>query len=102
MFIEGGASSNPCSDTFAGTEPYSEKEIRNLVDYYVSIAQHIDVYLSFHSYSQYLLTPLGTTNAPLANHAHLMQIATAAGTALKARFGTEYTVGNWMEVLCML
>jgi Zinc carboxypeptidase len=96
----GGASSNPCSITFAGPSPYSEVEIQHLVDYYVSILSQVDVYLSFHSYSQFLLTPLGTTNDPVHNQHHLLQIGNAAATALAKRHGTQYTVGNWLDVLC--
>jgi Zinc carboxypeptidase len=97
----GGASSDPCSNGYAGPEPYSEPEIRALVDYYVTIVDKIDLYLSFHSYGQYFLIPYGTgIRAP--NFRHLQLIGEEAADALRRSEGTVYTVGNTAEVLCKI
>jgi hypothetical protein len=97
---EGGASSNPCSLTFGGPAPWSEIEVRNIADYYVTVASDVVVYLAFHSYGQYLLFPFGTSVEAVENYDDLMTIGNAAGDALRQRFGTVYRVGNSQEVLC--
>lgn len=100
LFSEGGASSNPCSDTFAGSSAFSEIETRTLSEYYSTIADKITTYISFHSYGQMLLVPYGHTTAHLGNYDHLMTIGERALTKLKERYGTSYTMGNIAETIC--
>lgn len=52
LIAEGGASSIPCTDTFAGPYAFSEIETQTLSNYYSSIADKITLYLSFHSYGK--------------------------------------------------
>jgi Zinc carboxypeptidase len=99
-FTEGGSSTDPCSLTFAGPAPWSEVEVRNVADYYVTVAKDVVIYLAFHSHGKYLLFPLGTDSPPVANFDHLTAIGKAAGDALAVRFGTVYAVGNSKDVLC--
>lgn len=56
-----GASKAPCSDTYAGPYAFSESETAAVNDYFASIQDRFDVYLSFHSYGHVLLCPYGTT-----------------------------------------
>lgn len=65
--LEIGASSNPCSDIFAGPEAFSEPEAVRLADFIASFAGQIKVFLAFHSYGQYILFPHGHTENPSAN-----------------------------------
>lgn len=58
-WMDGGASSNPCSDTFAGSKAFSEIETKSLSEFFNSIAKKVDVYLAFHSFSQLILIPFG-------------------------------------------
>ena len=60
---EGGSSSSPCADTYHGGAPFSEVESQNVRDTVLSIASQAQVYLTFHSYGQYWLTPWGYTSA---------------------------------------
>lgn len=69
-----GASNNPCSDTFGGPVAWSEPESVHLSDYVNSIADSIKIFLSFHSYGQYLLFPFGHTNDPSANYDVLVSL----------------------------
>lgn len=62
--LDGGASSVPCTDTYAGPNPFSEDETNSFQAYYRSIASNIQLYLSFHSYGQYILFPYGDDNSP--------------------------------------
>ncbi|EAT39609.1 AAEL008600-PA [Aedes aegypti] len=99
-WMEGGASSNPCSDTFAGPFEGSEIETQNVMNYFLKYKDRIDLYLSFHSYGQYMLFPFGHNGADLAaNYYDWMEIATSAAAALSQRFGTLYTFGTTSDVL---
>ncbi|XP_053958408.1 zinc carboxypeptidase-like [Anastrepha ludens] len=91
----GGASSNPCSETFAGTHPFSEPEIKALADYIASIKDRLNIMLAFHSYSQVLLSPYGHTSELTDNHDDLMAVAKAYSDAVKELpYATEYTYGT--------
>ncbi len=54
----GGSSSSPGSDTFKGTQPFSEIETRAVRDY-IEANQNITILLSFHSFSKLILYPWG-------------------------------------------
>ncbi|PSN45352.1 Zinc carboxypeptidase [Blattella germanica] len=60
-WLEGGASSEPCSGNYGGPEPFSEVETRLLAEYLTSLKGNINVYLAFHSYGQMLMFPYGYT-----------------------------------------
>lgn len=97
----GGGSSNPCSETFAGTHPFSEPEIKAITDYVASIKERINIYLAFHSYSQVLLSPYGHTTELADNHNDLMAVAKAYSDAVKMLpYGTEYTYGTSATSMC--
>jgi hypothetical protein len=57
--LSGGASRDPCSDTFCGGKPFSEIETTQVAKF---IGDHNDTivhYINFHSYSQLWMTPWG-------------------------------------------
>lgn len=54
-----GASRAPCSDTYAGPEPFSEPESVAVNGYLTEHHSEFDVYLSFHSYAHQILFPFG-------------------------------------------
>ena len=56
-FTEGGASSNECTETYAGTGPFSTVETASLSATITELKP--TVYLCFHSYSQQLVFPFG-------------------------------------------
>lgn len=58
---EGGASQNPCSETYAGPAPFSEPETQALSDFIGSLDHGINIFLAFHSYGHYILYPYGHT-----------------------------------------
>lgn len=51
-----GASHSPCSETYCGPKPNSEPEIL-AVSKFVAALPNLKLYLSFHSYGQYLMFP---------------------------------------------
>ncbi|XP_059048581.1 zinc carboxypeptidase-like [Achroia grisella] len=94
-----GASLNPSTQTYAGPGPFSEVESRTLSTYIEELGNRIELYLSFHSFSQLLLIPFGNTTEPLANYNDAVNIGRRAMGALSARYGTMYTTGNIAEAI---
>lgn len=67
-----GASSNPCSDTYCGSRPESEIEVKNVADFIRRNKSAIKAYLTIHSYSQLLLFPYSYTYNLAAHHSELV------------------------------
>ncbi|XP_017476951.1 PREDICTED: zinc carboxypeptidase-like [Rhagoletis zephyria] len=90
-----GASADPCAQTYAGTEPFSEPEVKAIADYIASIKERLNILIAFHSYGQLLLSPYGWTGDLPSNYDDLMAVAEAYSNAVKAMpYGTEYTYGT--------
>ncbi|KAI8424822.1 hypothetical protein MSG28_006751 [Choristoneura fumiferana] len=98
-WLVAGASSNPASDIYAGPGPFSEPETRSLSSYISTIGDQIDLYLSFHSFSQMLLLPYGNTTDHLDNYYDAVNIGRRAMGALSVRYETQYVTGNIAEVI---
>ncbi|XP_062141796.1 zinc carboxypeptidase A 1-like [Drosophila sulfurigaster albostrigata] len=96
---EVGASDSPCSDTYAGPEAFSEIETYSLSQYIASIKDKIQLYISLHSYSQYLLYPYGHTNELPDNVKDFEQVFDAAIAAVSQRYSTKYTGGNIYDAI---
>lgn len=73
QFSEHSTSTQACSDTYGGPRAFSERETFALSEFIKSIASEMDVYLSFHSYSQYLLIPYATSTEHLENFNDLVR-----------------------------
>ncbi|KAG5343655.1 CBPA1 carboxypeptidase, partial [Acromyrmex heyeri] len=95
----GGASNSACSETYAGSAPFSEIETKTLSKYIDSISDKLCAYIAFHSYSQLLLIPYGHTTAHLDNYDDLYDIGVKTAIALEKKYGTHYTVGNIAETI---
>merc|ERR1719244_930090 len=98
-WMENGASDNPCSDIYAGSEAFSEVEMRNVRDQILKLSDSLVVYLTFHSYSQLWLYPWGYTSALPADWMDLDDLAHSAVDALTAVHGTNYDIGSSTNVL---
>ena len=59
---EVGSSSEPCSETYSGSEPFSEVETRNIRDFVMPIKEQLKYFIDVHSYSQLVITPWGWTS----------------------------------------
>lgn len=95
----GGASSNPCAETYAGTAAFSDIETKTLSTYLQSISHKFYAFVSFHSYSQLLLFPYGHTTAHLENYDELYAIGKKSIDALAQKYGTYYRLGNIAETI---
>lgn len=100
-WMEVGASSYECSETFAGKSAFSELEASQMRDFVAKINanKNIKLYLTFHSYGQYLLYPWGWTSSYPPNHAELQSLAESVNEAIKSVRGTEYEIGSSTNVL---
>lgn len=78
ILVNNGASDNPCSETYAGPYAFSEVETRALSDFLQPIGRQINIYLSFHSYGQYILFPYGHTRDEVTEYHGIM-----VGSAIK-------------------
>lgn len=97
--METGASSSECSEIYAGSEPFSEPETAALAAYVQANADRIKLYLTFHSYGQYLLYPWGYTSALPEDAGTLHALATRVEAAIASYSGTRYTIGSSTNVL---
>ncbi|KAK4036131.1 hypothetical protein OUZ56_028196 [Daphnia magna] len=96
---EGGSSSNGCSDTFHGGAAFSEVESQHVRDAILAVAGPAEMYLTFHAYGQYWLTPWGYTSALPSDYTQLYNLAVSAVNELTAVYGTQYTIGTSTNVL---
>lgn len=94
-----GSSKNPCTETYAGPEPFSEIETKTLSEYISSVKDDLMLYISYHSYSQLLLFPYGHTSELPPNYKDLKRVYDAALKGISERFGTRYTGGNIYDAI---
>lgn len=73
MLLAGGASSNPCDETYAGSAPFSDIETKSASEYIDSIIDQFYAYISLHSFSQLLMFPYGHTRDHLENYDELVK-----------------------------
>ncbi|XP_059613884.1 carboxypeptidase B-like [Phlebotomus argentipes] len=89
-----GISHNPCSDVFLGPEPLSEPETQAVANELAKDAAGVRLYLSFHSYGDWLLFPWGYDRVHHDNHSELDSLGHKVAAAVKSAHGRKYTVGN--------
>lgn len=56
-----------CDETYPGESEFSEKETQHLRDFLLSIKDKLSIYLTFHSYGQFLMFPYGDDDEELDN-----------------------------------
>ncbi|KAK3859816.1 hypothetical protein Pcinc_034096 [Petrolisthes cinctipes] len=90
---EGGASNNPCADTYCGPNAFSEIEMQVVRDQ-INTLPNLVSYISFHSYSQLWMYPWGWTSDLPEDWQELDSLAQDAVNALTAVHGTSYEIGS--------
>ncbi|GBM53074.1 Carboxypeptidase B [Araneus ventricosus] len=96
---EGGSSSSPCSETYAGFTAFSEPETKAISDYIFTQKEKFVAYLAVHSYSQLWLTPWGWTTELPEDYNQMVAVAQEATKALSEVHGTQYRIGSSTNVL---
>ena len=94
-----GVSSDPCSLVYTGTAPFDQPCTEILKNYLTEQKDKLKLYLSFHSYSQLFLTPVGYDSdfTPPESARH-ERIGAAVVEAIMARHGTEYKAMKMSEL----
>lgn len=95
---EVGSSSNSCSETFHGPSAFSEPESQLSRDIMKGV-KNCKLFLSLHSYGNYLLYPWAYTNGVPKNWKDMEDVAQAGAKAMKNATGVEYTVGSTAKTL---
>ncbi|CAG0898837.1 unnamed protein product, partial [Darwinula stevensoni] len=93
-WMEGGASGNPCSEVYAGREPFSEPESRAMRDFLQTKMPNVKGFLTFHSYGQLVLSPWGYTKTLPEDHDELVRMASIYTSAVASENNIRYTVGS--------
>ncbi len=85
----GGASNNWTSETYQGTEPFSEPETQAVRD--LMAQRHFVAGLSYHSYGELILYPYGYADGILApDQVALEDLAVSMAQVLPGQFGGNY------------
>uniref|UniRef100_UPI00398F7CB6 carboxypeptidase O-like n=1 Tax=Pristiophorus japonicus TaxID=55135 RepID=UPI00398F7CB6 len=93
------ASTNCCSNSYCGSAPESEPETKAVANFFRNFSSDILCYLSFHSYSQLILTPYAYTYTAANNSEEMVSVGKKAANALYQKHGTWFTVGPASHVL---
>ncbi|XP_063788601.1 carboxypeptidase O-like [Pseudophryne corroboree] len=84
---------------YCGPRPASELETQGVVRLLEPMKSNTLMYLTIHSFGQYILLPYGHTFFPSVNHYEMTKVAEKAADELKKLYNTEYTVGSSSVVL---
>lgn len=87
---------------YVSPTPFSDPETKALSEFMTAHIDEIKVFITFHSYGQYILTPFAYTLDPAENYEQLKQVGNAGADAIRQRYGTNYVVGSSSEVLCKI
>jgi murein tripeptide amidase MpaA len=97
-----GSSGDPCDETYRGAKAGDQPETAGMAGFVDKVAakQDIKLYVDFHSYGQYILTPYGWTcdSLPPNNDQHI-SLGNGMAKAVAAKYGTQFTVGPSCETL---
>lgn len=94
-----GTSSNPCSDIYPGTQPFSEIEVLSVARYLYSIRRQLIAYYDIHAYSQLWMTPWSYTTRYPNDYTEIKRVADVATSALFSVHRTSYRVGPPSRVI---
>lgn len=95
----GAPTENPCDETYAGSEAFSERESSALSKYLTSIENDTICYVCLHTFGQLWMTPYGHTSKRPKDYQELKRVAKLAVKAMKNNSGVEYEVGPSHDVL---
>ncbi|KAK3352411.1 zinc carboxypeptidase [Lasiosphaeria hispida] len=94
--VPGGASTDPCSETYKGQAAGDTTEIKALVAFTQSLknSKGIKLFIDWHSYGQYILIPYGyNCQVRAANSARQTTLASGLATRIAQSYGTRFTYG---------
>ncbi|XP_044759435.1 carboxypeptidase B-like isoform X2 [Coccinella septempunctata] len=89
-----GASGNPCTETYRGATAFSEPETSAIRNFISQNKVPWKVYISFHSYGQYILYPWGYDRTLPADYQDLDRVGKKAVAAIQQAGGPRYSLGS--------
>jgi len=98
-WMTGGASPNPCSDTYGG--PFADSEVETIAvqEYIMNYQGDWAFFITIHTYGQWLLTSWGDTTTLPDDYDTLMTVGNAGANALRQVHGTNFVVGSSARLL---
>ncbi|XP_054754105.2 carboxypeptidase B-like isoform X1 [Lytechinus pictus] len=97
-WCEAGASKNPCSETYCGSGPFSEVEVKAVSTFLTSGINFIG-FIDIHSYSQLWMTPYGYSTSFPSDYIKQNTQSKLSVRALSGVFGTVYEYGSIANTL---
>ncbi len=97
-----GSDSNPCSDIYHGTDPWSEPEVvavRDMTEFVTGRIGGLGAYLDFHSFGQLVLSPWMYTSTPPPDAVFLNAYGRLVSDAIFSVHGVRYRAGQGSEIL---
>lgn len=94
-----GSSTNPCSDTYRGSSPASERETRAVTEFLAKRKYNLESYLTFHSYGQMIVYPWAYKAVKVKDSSVLQRVASLAAERIVQKTGTAYRAAVTHEVL---
>ncbi len=94
-----GASPNPCDETYRGERAFSESETMAVRNFIMSRAHRFKLFLTMHSYGQFILYPWGHERMAPNNWRQLELLGATAGEAMREVNDHRYTIGSAAQVL---
>ncbi|KAH6884566.1 zinc carboxypeptidase [Thelonectria olida] len=100
--LTGGASTNPCDETYKGLAAADTPEITSLVAFtkQITAAHGIKLFVDWHSYGQYILQPYGyNCGIYPANINKQLSAASQVAARIQQYSGAQYTYGSSCSTL---
>ncbi|EDV34241.1 uncharacterized protein Dana_GF21071 [Drosophila ananassae] len=94
-----GSSTNPCSDTYRGSSPASEKETKAVAEFLAKRKYNLEAYLTYHSYGQMIVYPWAYKAVKVKDSAVLQRVASLAVDRIAQKTGSTYRAAVTHEVL---
>ncbi|XP_059061016.1 carboxypeptidase B-like [Achroia grisella] len=97
-----GTDDSPCTETYAGSEPFSEVETRVVRDILHEHLNRIALYITMHSYGSMILYPWGHDGTFSNNSMDLHAVGVAMADEIQAKSLShfpKYVVGNSFQVI---
>jgi len=94
-----GASEDACKETFRGKTAFSEPETQAMRDFLLDEPADFKLYLTFHSYGQYILYPWGYDKVDTRDTRELKRVGDVTGRALRRINGVKYEIGAAAKML---
>lgn len=94
--VPGGSSTDPCDQTYRGRSAGDSPEIEGLTSLLTGLRETtgIKLFVDWHSYGQYILTPYGySCDVEATNQAKHDSLAAGTANAIRATGGTRWTTG---------